>query len=201
MTLRTCSPPGSSILGFSRQEYWSGLPFPSPGDLPDPGIEHVPPASAGRFFTTEPPGKPSTFSDKAKQVLKKWRVSSEDPGHNWSLQCPVRLPHSLPWFYTTWGVGKSVLATREKEINWFCVAYWSLLAKYPTHMTFSSVAQSCLTLCNPLDCSTPGLPVHRQLLDFTQTHVHWVSDIIQPSHPLSAPSPPAFNPSQHQGLF
>ena len=66
---------------------------------------------------------------------------------------------------------------------------------------YSSVTQSCLTLCNPLDCSTPGLPVHHQPPEFTQTHVHWVGDAIQSSHPLSSPSPPAFNLSQHQGLF
>ena len=66
---------------------------------------------------------------------------------------------------------------------------------------FSSVAQSCLTLCDPMDCSTPGFPVHHQLLEFTQTYVHWVGDAIQPSHPLLSPSPPAFNLSQHQGLF
>ena len=66
---------------------------------------------------------------------------------------------------------------------------------------FSSVAQSCSTICNPMDCSMPGLPVHHQLPEFTQTHVHWVGDAIQPSHPLSSPSPPTFNPSQHQGLF
>ena len=66
---------------------------------------------------------------------------------------------------------------------------------------FSSVTQSCLTLCDPMDCSTPGLRVHPQLPEFTQTHVHRVSDAIQPSHPLSSPSPPAFNLSQHQGLF
>ena len=65
----------------------------------------------------------------------------------------------------------------------------------------NSVAQSCLTLCDRMNCSTPGLPVHRQLLEFTQTHVHRVSDAIQPSHPLSSPSPPAPNPSQHQSLF
>ena len=62
---------------------------------------------------------------------------------------------------------------------------------------FSSVAQSCPILCNPMDCSTPGLPVHNQRPEFTQTHVHWVGDLIQPSHPLSSPSPPTFN----QGLF
>ena len=66
---------------------------------------------------------------------------------------------------------------------------------------FSSVAQSCLTLCNPMDHSTPGLPVHHQLLEFTQTHVHWVGDALQPSHPLLSPSPPAFNLSQHHDLF
>ena len=64
-----------------------------------------------------------------------------------------------------------------------------------------SSAQSCPTLCNPMNRSTPGLPVHHQLLEFTQTHVHRVSDAIQPSHPPSFPSPPAPNPSQHQGLF
>ena len=62
-------------------------------------------------------------------------------------------------------------------------------------LQFSSVAQLCLTLCDPMDCSMPGLP------EFTQTHVHWVGGAIQPSHPLSSPSPPAFNLSQHQGLF
>ena len=63
---------------------------------------------------------------------------------------------------------------------------------------------SCLTMsnsCDPMDCSTPGLPVHHQLLELAQTHVHWVGDAIQPSHPLLPPSPPAFNLSHHQGLF
>ena len=65
---------------------------------------------------------------------------------------------------------------------------------------FSSVSQSCLILCDPMDCSTPGFPVLHQLLELAQTHVHQVGDAIQPSHPLSTPSPPAFNLSQHQGL-
>ena len=64
-----------------------------------------------------------------------------------------------------------------------------------------SVAQSCPTLCDPMDCSTPGFPVHPQLPEFAQTHVHWVSDVIQTSHPPSSPFPPAFNLSQHQGLL
>ena len=66
---------------------------------------------------------------------------------------------------------------------------------------FNSVTQSCPTLCDPMNHSTPGLPVHNQLPEFTQTHVHRVSDAIQPSHPLSSPSPPAPYPSQHQSLF
>ena len=65
----------------------------------------------------------------------------------------------------------------------------------------SSVTQSCPTLCDPMNHSTPGLPVHHQLPEFTQTHVHRVGNVIQPSHSLSSPSPPAPNPSQHQGLF
>ena len=65
----------------------------------------------------------------------------------------------------------------------------------------SSVTQSCLTLCDPMNHSTPGLPVHHQLPEFTQTHAHRVGDAIQPCHPLLSPSPPVPNPSQHQGLF
>ena len=72
--------------------------------------------------------------------------------------------------------------------------------RWNKEVQFSLVTQSCPTLCDPMNRSSPGLPVHHQLLEFTQTHVHWVSDAIQPSHPLSSPSP-ALNLSQHQGLF
>ena len=89
-----------------------------------------------------------------------------------------------------------------------CVAWWfdlHVLWKYYCSMfssvQFSSVAQSCPTLWCPMNHSTPGLPVHHQLSEFTQTHVHWVGDAIQPSYPLSSPSPPALHLSQHQGLF
>ena len=68
-------------------------------------------------------------------------------------------------------------------------------------LQFNSVAQSYPTLCDPINCSMPGLPVHHQLLEFTQTHVHQVCDVIQPSHPLLSPSPPAPYPSQPQSLF
>ena len=119
-----CQAPPS--MGFSRQEYWSGLLFPSAGDLPDPGIEPRSPALQADYLPAEP-----SFS---------------------SVQ-------------------------------------------------FSSVSQLCPTLCEPMNRSRPGLPVHHQLPGFTQTHAHRIGDAIQPSHPLSSPSPPAPSPSQHQGLF
>ena len=72
---------------------------------------------------------------------------------------------------------------------------------YLSSVQFSSVAQSWPTLCDPMNRSTPGLAVHHQFPEFAQTHVHRVGDTIQPSHPLLSPSPPAPNPSQHQGLF
>ena len=102
-------------IGFPRQEYWSGLPFPSPGDLPILGTEHLAPV---------------------------WQ--------------------------------------------------W---------LQFSSVAQLCLILCDPMNFNMPGYPVHHQLLELAQPHVHRVSDAIQSFHPLSSPSPPVFNLPQHQSLF
>ena len=88
-----------------------------------------------------------------------------------------------------------------KPLN--CVSPGSLLPSLVSlsSVQFSSVTQSCLTFCDPMNPRTPGLPVHYQLLEFTLTHIHRVSDAIQPSHPLSFPSAPAPNPSQHQGLF
>ena len=82
-----------------------------------------------------------------------------------------------------------------------CIHHQKLVEIHINNGMFSSVAQSCPTLCDPMNHSTPGLPVHHQLLEFTQIHVHGVSDAIQPSQPLSSPSPPAPNPSQHQSLF
>ena len=76
-----------------------------------------------------------------------------------------------------------------------------VIKPYFSLFQFSSVTQSCPTLCDPMNCSTPGLPVHHQLPEFTQTHVHRVGDAIQPSHPRLSPSPPAPNPSQHQSPF
>ena len=118
-------------------------------------------------------------------------------------------------------LGLKVVCCRTRKSQWYS---WSLRTDYGefhlfvgkqsfvlfmpsthwmkfTHLQFSSVAQLCLTLWDLMNCSMPGLPVHHHLLEFTQTHIHRVSDTIQPSHPLSSPSPPAPNPSQHQSLF
>ena len=118
-------------MGLPRQEYWSGLPFPTPWDLPNPYL----------------------------LWLLHWHADSSPLSH----------------------LGSHII--------------------YYVSVQFSSVAQSCLTLCDPMNRSTPGLPVHHQLPEFTQTHIHRVGDAIQPSHPLLSPSPPAPNPSQHQNLF
>ena len=89
-----------------------------------------------------------------------------------------------------------LLVLKETSSYFFRVAILFYIS-----IQFSSVTQSCPTLCDTMNRSTPGLPVHHQLPEFTQTHVHGVSGAIQPSHPLSSPSPPAPNPSQHQSLF
>ena len=129
-----CSPPAVLSMEFPRQEYWSELPFPSPEDLPDPGINPASPALAGILFTTELPRKPQQMC---------------------------------------------------------CCC---------------SVSQSCPTLCNPMDSSMPDFPVLHHLPELAQTHVHWVSDAIQPSHPLSSLYSPALILSQSgsslmNGLF
>ena len=105
------------------------------------------------------------------------------------------------------GKPKSLMRTQFCLKDFVSLSYtlrhsrWLGLSLQHLRIQFSSVAQSCLTLCNPMNHSTPGLPVHHHLLEFTQTHVHRVSDAIQPSHPLLSPSPPAPNPSQHQSIF
>ena len=103
------------------------------------------------------------------------------------------------WWVTVHGVAKSMtwLSTHTHTHTHTNI----IIIQSITLNEFSSVTQLCLTLCDPMDCSTPGFPVHHQLLELTQTHVHWLSDAIQPSHSLSSPSPPAFDLSQHQGLF
>ena len=100
------------------------------------------------------------------------------------------------WVLTTGSSGKSQFSIFQMKLN-FSI-FIAIISKREDCTScsaqFSSVTLSCPTLCDPIDCSMPGLPVHHQLLEFTQTHVHWVSDAIQPSHPI-------LNFSQHQGLF
>ena len=122
-TLTHQAPPS---MGFSRQEYWSGLPFPSP-----------------------------------LNIFRTWKIPSLTSGSTLCRSHPDKA----------------------------------------SSVEFSSVTQACLTLCNPMDCSMPAFPVHHQFLELAQTHVHQGSDVIQPSHPLLSPTSPAFNLSQHQGLF
>ena len=102
---------------------------------------------------------------------------------------------SIPWVLTVYLLG--MLISFDELFKWY---FFSFFVCWYGSVQFSSVAQSCLTLCDPMNCSTPGLTVHHQLLESTQTHVHSVSDAIQPSHPLWSPSP-TYNLSQHQGLF
>ena len=107
-------------------------------------------------------------------------------------------------------LGNGSLRTKQNHIGLAKKFIWVFKKKNNTkHLDelfgqpnqFSSVTQPCLTLCNTMDCSTPGFSVHHQLPELVQTHVHQMGDAIQPSHPLSSPSPPAFNLSQHQCLF
>ena len=102
--------------------------------------------------------------------------------------------YPLQFYYISFYDGKTKTGASLKHLLLF-------QSHQISSVQFSSVAQSCLTLCNPMNRSTPGLPVHPQLPEFTQTHVHGVSDAIQPSHPLSSPSLSALNLSQHQGPF
>ena len=106
--------------------------------------------------------------------------------------------------------GKNIVLTRWTFVGKVMSLLFNMLSRLVitflprskfSSVHFSSVAQSCPTLCDPMNCSMPGLPVHHQLPESTQTHVHWVSDAIQPSHPLLPPSPPTFYLSQHQRLL
>ena len=110
---------------------------------------------------------------------------------NWRAPSDSRGVHVPKWVRSaTWVFSESIWTAITR---YYRVGGWAV--------QFSSVAQMCPTLCELMDLSMPGFSVHHQLPEFTQTHVHWVGDAIQPSHPLLSPSPPAFNLSQHQGLF
>ena len=123
---------------------------------------------------------------RAGEILQASAVASE------TLVLNIGKNHWIIW----WTAGRSLFRkTRQNKTSTMMVKYCN---KWEAQ--FSSVAQSCLTLCDPMDSCTPGFPVHHQLLELTQINVHWVADAIQPSHPLLSPSP-TFNLSQHQGVF
>ena len=150
-------------------------------------------------------------------VFQLWQVITEDQWKSWRWRQSVYQGHfpgssdgkesacsagdlgSIP------GLGRSPGEGHGNPLQYSCLEYpqWT---EEPGRLQsrsdqIRSVAQSCPTLCDPMNCIAPGLPVHNQLPEFTETHVHRVSDAIQSSHPLSSPSPPAPNPSQHQSLF
>ena len=131
-----------------------------------------------------------------------WKSSAEIPSPPLALLI-VRIPKAHLTSHSRmsssrWGITLSWLS---RSIRPFL--YSSSVYSYVFFLSvlLSSFTQLCPTLCDPIDCNTPGLPVHHQLPEFTQTHVDWVGDAIQPSHPRLSPSSPAFNLSQHQGLF
>ena len=108
---------------------------------------------------------------------------------------------SFTYLKNSLGFTYSLTSSQFLGNHWSFTGFKSLTFFKSHILQFSSVTQLCPTLCNPMDCSMPGLPVHHQLPEFTQTHVHWIGSAIQLTHPLSSPSPPALNLSQHQGLF
>ena len=148
---------------------------------------------AGKFFT-------SWATRKARQNLVSMGCSrqeywSELPEDLLDPRTEPASPALAGGFFTTGASWEANLS--RPGINFFFKLYENERVRVGQ---FSSVAQSCLTVCDPMDCSTPGLPVHHQLLEPAQTGVHQVSDAIQPSPPLSSPSLPALNLSQHQGV-
>ena len=119
----------------------------------------------------------------------------------WRLDCRGSAQHSCYCLVFSRSVVSGTAHSTVVTVWCSCGALTAGAAHSRVVAVWYSVAQLCPTLCNPMDFSTPDLPVHHQLLEFTQTHVHRVGDAIQPSHPLLSPSPPALNPSQRQGHF
>ena len=174
-------------MRFSRQEYWSGLRFPSPGDLPNhPEIKPGSPTLQADSLPSEPPEKPL--------------FPCSNQNETWMCFSFPHLISSPSHCQSSW-YKLQFISKPQQVFLYSCIFHIKFLSLVPSWYYCCSVSQSCLTLCNPMDCSTPDFPVHHHLLELAQTHVHRVGDAIQPSHPLLSPSPPAFNLSQHQGLF
>ena len=126
-------------------------------------------------------------------------------GVQWKKKSPdiFLAPVFLSWCSDAFCKGLQVVLSIKESWEETVYLYFHSVVQNTSALSvqFSSVTRSCLTLGDPMDCSTPGLPVHHQLPELAQTHVRQVGDAIQPSHPLTSPSPPALNLSQHQGLF
>ena len=159
------------------------------------------PALAGGFLTKEPPGK---LSKLLPPLSFCWRTEGTKSAHqnemaSWDGKKDRQL-HIIMFQFTI-----SITMNKACGGDGIPPELFEILkvdaVKLQHSVQFSSVAQSCPTLCNPMNRSKPGLPVHHQLPESTETHVHWVVDAIQPSHPLLSPSHLALNLSQHQGLF
>ena len=122
---------------------------------------------------------------------------------HWFAPEPIWLSAIYPWTSSVMdSLSLGWLCYLSFSLHWLFIPWLTLLSiLFPTLTQFSSVQSLRRVRLNPMNRSTPGLTVHHQLPEFFQTHVHWVSDAIQPSHPLSSPSPPALNLSQHHGLF
>ena len=142
-----------------------------------------------------------TFVQGSKFTL--WLVDTLFFHHHF-LKNAILSPTELTW-YPFQKQLNIIIGVYFWILDSFPFIYMSTLCQYHTVLTiiafFSSFTQSCSTLCDPVDCSTLGFPAHHQLPELAQTHVHWVGDAIQPSHPLSSPSLPALNLSERQGLF
>ena len=175
-----------------------------PGKLLNPGIKPSSPTLQVDFLPAEPQGKPKNTRVGILSLLQQ----SSWP-RNWT-----RVSCIVGRLFTNWAVSsheRSILLLNYKcmkiiksgltLVHCITVFKFSKISLLLSVVQFSSVAQSYPTLCDPMNHSTPGLPVHHQLPEFTQTHVHRVCDAIQPSHLWSSPSPPAPNPSQHQSVF
>ena len=136
----------------------------------------------------------------SKHYLQWWKIESNSPKVRNKTRVPIlttTIPHSSGSFGHSYQSRKG----NKRNPDWKRRSKTLTVCRWhdPLHQ-FSSVTQSCPTLCDYMNCSTPGLPVYHQLLEFNQTHVHWINDAIQPSHPLLSPFPPASNPPQHQSL-
>ena len=142
------------------------------------------------------------YSGFTPRIACSWKLSPQFLSAATKRQCPEQPQKSSAFWPTENQDGTPFMNALNfnHEFNLLkkCVFYFIASV---SSVQFSSVAQSCPTLCDPMNCSTLGLPVHHQLPEFTQTHIHRVGDAIQPSHPLSSPSPPAPNPSPHPTLF